>query len=68
MPTVDESFCCQECPQTIAQMLEMDFADKEATSCITNFPFFDGAILIHGPFFFASITNYLHTNVLSAIM
>ena len=45
MPTVGESFCCQEFPQTIAQMQEMGFTEQEAPSCLTNFPFFEGAIL-----------------------
>ena len=45
MPSVEEPFCCQECPQTIAQMQEMGFTEEEAPSCITNFPFFEGATL-----------------------
>ena len=45
MPTVRESLCCQECPQTVDQMQEVEFTEQDAPSCITNFPFFEGAIL-----------------------
>ena len=45
MPTVRESICCHECPQAISLMQETELNEQEVPSCITNFPFFEGAIL-----------------------
>lgn len=45
MPTERESLCCRECPETMSRIESVDFGDQQAPNCITESPFFEGAVL-----------------------
>ena len=45
MPTVKECLCCRECPETLSRMESVDFREQQASNCITDVPFIEGAIL-----------------------